>query len=331
MFMVKAGCFDDVDLALTWHPGMFNSSITIRCLSILKAFFKFHGRAAHASTNPYYGCCALDAVELMNVGVNYLREHMIPDARIHTIITNGGEAPNIVPAFAESCYYIRAPKMSDVMALYERVQKIAKGAAMMTGTEFEAVFVSACSGLVRNDTITDALYAQLEQIKPPTYTQDELDFAEEITKTLPVTPFLREFGKMIGIPDLENSPQLKGKLLADGVLPPIKTDLIGPGSTDVADVSQVVPLSQIATSCGVVGTSLHTWQQVAQVGMGIGHKGMIYEGQVLAATAIDFLSNPQLLESARQEFYERTKNSPYVSPIPNDVKPFPDSQLLIDQ
>jgi aminobenzoyl-glutamate utilization protein B len=168
-YMVKAGLFSDVDLALTWHPSVINASASINMLAVMQAYFRFHGKAAHAAADPYNGRSALDAVELMNVGVNYLREHMIPDARVHYIITKGGGAANVVPDLAESHYLVRAPQMGQVQDLFERVKNIAQGAALMTGTAYEVLFDAGFSNLILNDTIADVLNARMVAIGAPQY------------------------------------------------------------------------------------------------------------------------------------------------------------------
>jgi aminobenzoyl-glutamate utilization protein B len=319
-FMTKEGAFDGVDLSLCWHPGGFNAAIAINVLARYMVFFKFHGKAAHASADPFNGRSALDAVELMNVGVNYLREHIIPEARIHYVITNGGDVPNIVPAEAESWYSIRAPKIQQVQELYERVVNVARGAALMTDTQLEIDFYSGVSNLLINETIIEVLQAKMLQIGAPSYNEPEIRFANELTGT-----FHEGSGEAIlrlfGAEGLNIDSSIQSTPLMDRILPLAKASVTLPGSTDVGDVSWVTPTGQIQTTCQAFGTPGHSWQVVAQSGMSIGHKGMIFAGKVLAATAIEFMCNPKLLRRAQTEFKEKIRNTPYMSPIPDGVRP----------
>jgi len=322
-FMVKAGVFDDVGLSLTWHPGMLNGSISMNMLSNIKVKFKYHGRASHAAADPQNGRSALDAVELMNVGVNYLREHIISEARIHYVIINGGGvAPNVVPPYAESLYIIRAPKPGELKPIFERVQDIARGAALMTGTELEFSVISGASNLVFNDTIVDVFQEVLDNVAPPAFTDEERTFARGLSKTFPEGGGLMGgFAKMMG-PDANRIlAEMKETLLYDKVLPAVKSDAAFSGSTDVGDVSWVTPTVQIMTTCYAFGTPGHSWQLVAQSGMSIGHKGMIYAGKVIAMTALEFMNNPDLLQKAQDEFRSRLDETPFTPMIPEGVKP----------
>jgi aminobenzoyl-glutamate utilization protein B len=320
-FMVKAGLFDDVDLSLTWHPGSFNACLSVNMLANQKVFFRFHGRSSHAAADPHNGRSALDAVELMNVGVNYLREHVIPEARMHYVITHGGGlAPNVVPAEAESLYLIRAPRPDQLEQIYERVVKVAQGAALMTETEVEIRFRSGASNLLFNDTITDVLYANMQAVQPPAFDAAEERFAADIAETFP--PGSTDmFASLLG-PELgEMLAALKDKVLFDGLAPKVKLEKALPGSTDVGDVSWATPTGQIMAACQAIGTPGHSWQAVAQGGISIGHKGMLYAAQVLGLTAVEFMQKPELLIQARAEFEGRIQDTPYVSPIPDGVRP----------
>jgi aminobenzoyl-glutamate utilization protein B len=322
-FMAKAGVFDDVDLCLAWHPGTLNGIVAYNMLSNTKVKFKFHGIASHAAADPQNGRSALDAVELMNVGVNYLREHVIQEARIHYVILNGGGiAPNVVPPFAESLYMIRAPRPDQLKPIYERVVDVARGAELMTGTRMEQAVISGASNLVFNDTVADVLHRAMLQTAPPTFTDRERQFARELATTFPQGGSTAGiYAKMLGPDAKPMLDALKETLLFEGVLPNVKTDLILPGSTDVGDVSWVTPTGQITTACQAAGTPGHSWQLVAQSGMSIGHKGMLYAGQVLALTALEFMQDGELLARAQAEFAERIKETPFVPLIPNGIKP----------
>jgi aminobenzoyl-glutamate utilization protein B len=319
-FMAKAGLFDDVDICLTWHPDAVNATLWANFLANYRVGFQFHGKPAHAAADPYNGRSALDAVELMNVGVNYLREHMIPDARVHYVITNGGgTAPNVVPAEAASLYSVRAPRTDQLNPLYERVKDIARGAAMMTGTDLEIVLYSGMSNMLLNETINKVLQKELEEVGAPKFSEDDLTFAKEISKTIPSDSF-EESASSYGL-DAEAVAAMKGMVLHEGVLPAYKSEIVQPGSTDVGDVSWVTPTGQIVTACMALGTPGHSWQTVAQGRTGIGHKGMLYAAKVMARAAVDFMQFPDLIRTAQDEFKTRRAASDYVSPIPDGLKP----------
>jgi aminobenzoyl-glutamate utilization protein B len=322
-FMVRDGAFKNVDLSLCWHPDVVNGILGINILANIKVNFRFHGQAAHAAADPYNGRSALDAVELMNVGANYLREHLIPEARIHYIITNGGgSAANVVPPLAESQYIIRAPLMAQVDEIYPRVVDIARGAALMTGTEVETIFQKGMSNLLLNDTITDVFHEKMVEIGPPEYTTEEIKFAGEIGTTFPESDIRGLITKAFGSAAESLIPEVKNGQLLSTIMPNTHTDYVLPGSTDVGDVSWVTPTGQITTACLALGTPGHSWQTVAQSGMGIGQKGMLFAGKTMALTALEFMANPACLKAARDEFEQMIAKTPYVCPIPDNVRPF---------
>ena len=199
--MINPGqLFEDVDISITWHPGIFNGIALQSNNALNSVFFKFYGKTAHAAADPYNGRSALDAVELMNVGANYMREHMIPDARIHYVITNGGLAPNVVPEEAEVHYFVRAPERSQVDELYNRLINIAKGAVLMTETRLEVDFISGTYNPVRNDVVNNVIFEKMKQVGPPKFSKEEQNFAEELKKTVP-PPDFTEMKKIVP-PDL---------------------------------------------------------------------------------------------------------------------------------
>ena len=318
-FMVKAGAFDDVDLSLCWHPDIYNGIVGVNALANIKVNFRFHGKAAHAAYDPHNGRSALDAVELMNVGANYLREHLIPDARIHYIITNGGgSAANVVPPLAESQYIIRAPLLQQVNEIYPRVLDIAKGAALMTGTEVEVIFQKGMSNLLLNDTIMDVLYEKMIQVGPPEFSREEVEFARQISIACPESDIPGLLAKIFGKEARYLVPP--DAVLLAPIMPNTKTDFVLPGSTDVGDVSWVMPTGQIEATCHALKTPGHSWQVVAQSGMGIGHKGMLHAAKIMALAAMDCYSDPMHIQKAREEFEKATKGQPYKSIIPDDVE-----------
>lgn len=319
-FMARAGVFDGVDICLTWHPDMFNGTMYTNFLANYRVSFKFHGKTAHAAADPFNGRSALDAVELMNVGVNYLREHMIPDARVHYVIINGGGiAPNVVPDEAESLYSVRAPRTDQLDELFERVKNIAKGAALMTDTKLDIVVNSGMSNMLLNDTINEVLQSKLAEVGAPKFTEEEHAFARELSKSIPANS-LETSAYLYGL-DSKDVAALKDIVLYEDILSPFKSEVVLPGSSDVGDVSWVVPTGQIVTACWTLGSPGHSWQIVAHGKMGIGQRGMLYAGKVMAAGALEFMLNKKIREQAKEEFKQKRAAAKYVSPIPPGIKP----------
>ncbi|UAL51965.1 MULTISPECIES: M20 family metallopeptidase [Metabacillus] len=308
-FMVRAGLFDDVDAALTWHPGSTNHIQSSGNLATCQIYFTFNGRSSHAAASPHLGRSALDAVELMNLGANFLREHLIQDARLHYAITNsGGKSPNVVQPFAEVLYKLRAPEFAQVQEIYERVLKIAEGAALMTETELDVRFDAGSSNLVLNKTLESVMFENFQKIGLPNFTEQEQDFAKEIQST---------FSKDTSYPYL--SDELKPYKYNEG---------FSYGSTDVGDVSWLVPTAQCSVVTAAVGTPFHTWQVVSQGGMSIGHKGMLHAGKVLAATAVDLLVHPGKVKEAKEEHARALNGRHYLSPLAAEAEPQPIASVI---
>ncbi|MHA1994647.1 MAG: M20 family metallopeptidase [Candidatus Hodarchaeales archaeon] len=319
-WMVKEGLFDDVDISLTWHPSDANSVVSFNFQAIIDVLFRFQGRTAHAAGDPFNGRSALDAVELMNVGCNYLREHIIPDARLHYVITKGGKAPNIVPEEAEVWYFVRAPKFEQVNDLYERVLKVANGAALMTETSLETTLLGGALNMLPNETLEELLHEKMTEIKLPEYSDEEIAFANEIRKSFPKNYFdnaLTIYPQEIR----ELTEQFREKPIVDIVHPIFGRGITLGGSTDVGDVTWVTPTAQFVTACSTFGTPGHSWQMVAQCGMSIGHKGMFYAAKVLASATEDLMANPELVGKAKHEFSEQIGKNPYESLLPKVSSP----------
>lgn len=322
-FMVREGVFAEVDVALTWHPNSFTSVFNYSSLANYQVYFEFEGIASHAANSPHLGRSALDAVELMNVGVNYLREHISSNARVHYAVTNsGGISPNVVQANAEVLYLIRANTIKEVDDIYKRIVKIAEGAALMTETKVKVKFDKACSNYIPNDTINKIIYNKLQLVGTPTYNEEELEYAKKMAKTITPAEFssaLQEIKSISEDSQLEDLNETDYPFYPE-VVSYQKSSLTMAGSTDVADVSWVVPTSQFFTTCFVLGTPLHSRQLVSQGKTGLAHKGMIYASKVLALTAIELLQNPELIAKAKNELREQTKGE-YVNPIPKEIAP----------
>lgn len=322
-FMARDGAFDGVDCALAWHPSDSHATNLSTSLANYQIAYKFKGISSHAAGSPHLGRSALDAVELMNVGVQFLREHIIPEARVHYAITDtGGQSPNVVQAKAEALYLIRAPKTPQVEEIYQRVNKIAQGAALMTETEVEISFIKSCANVVPNQTISRVVHQQFQAIPCPTYTQEEQDYAKEVKQTIGDGPsFVDGYGAMCSFEDAQWLKGHKGKLLNDFLLPYPNVESTMPGSTDVGDVSWVCPTGQCTTATCVCGTPFHSWQLVAQGKSTIAHKGMAYAAKILASTAIALIESPETIDRAKEELAERLDHKPFVSSLPKDVVP----------
>jgi aminobenzoyl-glutamate utilization protein B len=320
-FLVRDGYFNDCDIALTWHPGTVNRVTGNGSLANFRVFFDFHGISSHAAGAPHLGRSALDAVTLMDVGVNYMREHMIDEARIHNAIINtGGTAPNVVQSEAQVLYAIRAPKVSMVKELFERVSDIAKGAALMTQTTVDIKQVAAYSNYIGNDAIAEVTGANLDYFLPLRYTDEELKYAEkfkDVITDLDKKNLKSQSEKMVG--------KAKSKDLLDmpvaNFLAPYKSEGGSGGSTDVGDVSWVVPTGQFSTATWAFGTAGHSWQVVAQGKSSIAHKGMLLAAKVMACSGYEYLTNPELVEKAKKTWLEMLDGETYPSPLPKDVMP----------
>lgn len=316
-FMVREGLFDDVDCSLTWHPSAVTSVMNTSSLANIQVYFRFKGKSSHAAGSPHLGRSALDAVELMNVGCNYLREHIIDQARIHYAITNsGGLSPNVVQGFAEVLYLVRAPKTSTVMELFERVKDVAKGAALMTGTSYEVIIDKACSNYIPNQTLNGFMQEAIEQVGPTFFTEEEKAFAKSIQDTLTEEELNATYEEYTEIKP-ENGP------LFEGILPYQEIPTVMSGSTDVADVSWVTPTAQCNVTTCAIGTPFHTWQLVAQGKTSIAHKGTIQVAKILFLTATKILEKPEELVKAKKELAETIGEKGYTCPIPEEVQPSP--------
>lgn len=314
-YMVRERLFDDVDAAISWHPATFTGVNEASSLANTRIDFTFHGKAAHAAGAPELGRSALDAVELMNIGVNYLREHMPDSARVHyAYLDAGGVAPNVVQAKATVRQLIRASSLPDLRDLVERVRKIADGAALMTGTQVTSQVFSGVSNLLGNRPLEETMQRELEKLGPVAFDDADEAFAREIQTTLTAADIATTF-KRIG------TKPVKGLALCDFVAPLDRLSEGGEGSTDVGDVSWAVPTVQARVATCAIGTPFHTWQTVAQGKAPAAHKGMIYAAKAMAATACRLIEDQLLVAAARETHKDHLEETPYTCPIPDDVRP----------
>ena len=313
-FMVRDGAFADVDAAISWHPAPFSGVNVAESLAILLIDFSFTGRASHAAAAPHLGRSALDAVELMNVGVNYMREHMPSDARIHYAhLDSGGIAPNVVQAKAKIRYLVRAAELPALWSLVERVKKVADGAALMTETSVTSAVVSAMSNLLPNSPLEQAMFRNFEKLGPPEFDAADRAFAAKIQATVTQDDVVSAHRRM-GIP-VTDAP------LCDLIVPLEARGVKMVGSTDVGDVSWAVPTVQARGATYAIGTPGHSWQLTAQGKTPAAHKGMVHVAKVMAATAADVLRDPALLAQAKADHGKRLEQTPYVCPLPEGLEP----------
>ncbi len=314
-FMVREGLFADVDAAVSWHPADYTGVFEARSLANTRIDFTFHGRAAHAAASPELGRSALDAVELMNIGVNYMREHMPDDARVHyAYLDAGGEAPNVVQARATVRQLIRARDNKGLRGLVERVRKIAEGAALMTETRVEARVVSAVSNLMPSPVLERLMDGHIQRLGAPDFDADDRAFARAIRATLTPEHIADTFART-GRPldsDLD---------LCDFVVPLGSAPASAQGSTDVGDVSWAVPTVQAWVATCAIGTPFHSWQLTAQGKSPAAHKGMVHAAKIMAATARDLFERPDILAAAQAEHAAALAGDPYVCPMPPEVLP----------
>jgi len=314
-FMVRDGAFDDVDIAICWHPAAFSGVNEPQSLANTRIDFTFHGRAAHAASSPHLGRSALDAVELMSVGVNYMREHMPSDARVHyAYLDAGGIGPNVVQARAKVRYLIRARNLAELTPLVARVRKIADGATLMTETTVTTQVISAVSNLMGNSALEQAMHENFERLGPPQFTAEDRAAAEKFQATMREEDIIAAYRR-------QGLAVEKGKQLCDLIVPLTAKGGGMVGSTDVGDVSWKVPTVQARGATYAIGTPGHSWQLTAQGKLPAAHTGMVHVAKVMAGTAADALRDPALVARAKAEHAATMAETPYVCPLAPDVKP----------
>ncbi len=318
VFMVRDGLFAGVDACLGHHPSAANG-VSLGSGNAVNSFkLEFFGKASHAGGSPEQGISALDAVELTNIGLNYLREHVVQEARMHYVIEEGGHEPNVVPAYARSWYYVRAPQRSLVEQYYARLLQIADGADLMAGTTHHVRFLSGVHDGLPNRPLAELVVANMREIGAPTYTEEELAFARELGKSISPAEKRASLSKSL----LPGALELMDVDLNTRIYDPYGDGVTGlGGSSDVADVAWNTPTVEFGTALFVVGAPGHSWQHTAICGTSIGEKSSLFAAKVMAATVIDLLTRPDLLEKAREDWRRRMQGKEYKSPLPPDLKP----------
>ncbi|SDH98623.1 aminobenzoyl-glutamate utilization protein B [Alteribacillus persepolensis] len=304
-FMARAGVFDDLDCALTWHPGTSNEAMNKSLQALVSVKFHFQGIPAHAAAAPHAGRSALDAAELMNTGANYLREHVLDGSRIHYTITNGGDAPNIVPEKASVWYFLRAANKKEVDHMLERLKKIAQGAALMTETEVSSDILASSYETLPNAALNDVMFQNMKEWNHMNFSDEEQRFAQALVQSI----------------RSEREAEKENVLSVECINDKSEKGQSFPASTDVGDVSWITPTGSVFTTCAPAGVQLHSWQATASFGSTIGFKGMHLAARTMALSAYDLLQNEDIVAEAKKEFQISTKGQSYVPGIPNDVKP----------
>jgi aminobenzoyl-glutamate utilization protein B len=299
VYMAKAGLFDDLDAAFEWHPSLETRTNNERTRALNNFTVEFFGQAAHASADPWNGRSALDAVELMNYGVNLMREHVRPSTRMHYVMPSAGDAPNVVPEYAKVWYYVRDESRESVNGYYEWILQIAEGAAMATRTTHEVTLVTGVHAVLFNRPLQEALQSNLEAVGPPPFSEEDQAFARELQRSLGI--------EEVGL-DVEIKP------LADEPMP------VSGGSTDVAEVSHITPTVGLSVTTAAAGIPWHSWAASASHGTDGSVRGAEVAAKVIALTGVDLLIDPSLVNRAREFFDEEKADNPYVSPVPVDQK-----------
>ena len=305
VYMARAGVFNVVDVMLGWHPGGGNAVTFRSSLAMTSIKFRFYGRTAHGAGDPHHGRSALDAVELMDAGVNFMREHVIDKARLHYVITRGGGAPNVVPDVAEVWYFVRAPKTEQQRPILEWVKEIAGGAAQMTKTRLEEELLTSCYEVLLNEPLAEVLQKNLEQVGPPPFDEKDREFARKLAESFDNEP---------------DSILLDTEIEELEIVPPDKWKW-GGGSTDDGDVSWNVPYGRITTACSVSGCPGHSWQVVSCTGSSVGFKGMVTAAKVLAGSGLDLITQPKLIKAAKEDFVAKLDGKTYKCGVPDSLRP----------
>ncbi len=304
VYMLLDGQFKDLDIALHWHPSSKTNVHLGSSKALVSVKFTFSGLPAHASVSPESGVSALDAVELMNTGVNFMREHVKEDARMHYVIIDGGGQPNVVPAKATVWYYVRANSHEDLERNFKWVVDIAKGAALMTRTKLKVHVDTDNHELIPNTPLSELIHKKLTAIGPPEFSDEEKVFARRIQQ-----PLIDKFGQDFPV------------AIDNRIHTLLESKTSTKGSTDVGDISWHIPTGGLRTTCFAAGNPGHSWQNVACIGSSIGDKGILYAAQALAATTVDLMENPALVTAAKADFDQRMQKRKYITLIPKGQKP----------
>ncbi|MDY6819575.1 MAG: amidohydrolase [Halobacteriales archaeon] len=313
--MIRAGVFEDADAIVSWHPGWFNGAAKGSCLAMDSIRFAFEGEASHAGAAPEAGRSALDAVQLMNMGVEFMREHVPDDARIHYAIENAGAAPNVVDPEASVWYYVRAPDRETVEEISDWIRDVADGAATMTQTTVEPRYQAGTYEILSNHTLSDVIEANMQTLGGFEITEEERELAEELKETLGDVS-----SEIDQLPEAYQETAREEGMLLEPV-PAFDEDIIGTYSTDAGNISYVVPVGRCRAATWPVGTPAHSWQAVAASGS-VGRKAAVFVAKALAGSIYDLMAAPTILETAQEEFEETTADTEYEHTVPEGADPY---------
>ena len=320
VLMARAGAFDDVDAAVTWHATDDNNIWSMNFLATLSITFQFEGIAAHSASQGHLGRSALEAVELMNVGANYLRAHVTRDVCVnYAILDAGGIAPNTIQAQAKVAYLLRANTQAEVQRVFARIVDIARGAALMSGTKMSYRVGSGTSELIPNRALERIMHEKFVQVGPVPIHEDDIAFAKEIRKSFPENAeesTITILRMLYGSAADEIVPCIRGKLINDCIYPYVPIEIAKYGSTDVCDVSWYTPVAQVTTACFVKDTPGHSWQETAQGKTKLCHNGMLTAAKVMALTGVELIENPSALKAVRDEYSRKRRGKVYTCPLP---------------
>lgn len=315
-YMAREGVFDDLDAAITWHPSDISSPRMATTTALNSLVFTFEGTSAHAGRSPESGRSALDGVQLLNTGVEYMREHISSDSRVHYVITDGGSAPNVVPAEASVWYFVRGPDREDVERNTAWLRDIADAAATMSQTDVSERFLTGCYNYRANHTISEVIWENLQEVGEVDYSPDEHAFAEDLQSTVAID---RIESRLAGMPE-DLAEKMRGQTMFSRPWPEIDDGTRTHNSTEVGDVSWIVPTGQFTLATWPVGVPAHTWQVVAANG-DFAQRGLATAAKVLAGTVVDLMAEPSIVSAAREEFNREIGADAYVTPIPEGTEP----------
>lgn len=323
-YIARAGLFDDLDAALCWHPSRYLAPWMVHMSASLSAEFWFKGIAAHAASAPHMGRSALDACELMNVGANYMREHMPPNTKVHyAYLDAGGKAPNVIPEKAGLKYHFRAVSVEDAIKIRDWTENIARGAALMTGTEVTIQHNEGYSDYIPNVVLTKVMGSAVEEVGPIQYDEADYALAEKFRASLPESCTDNIMWQFTGLSAADARVYFKSHVLYDRPGKFIDAEALAPASTDMGDVSHCVPSVQVEVPCYTIGTPNHTWQMTAQTRSSIGQKGMLQAAKCMALCVVKLMEDPdgEVLKQAKAEFLQTTNGKPYQCPFSDTLMP----------
>lgn len=317
VYMAKAGAFDELDAVLRWHPAELTTPTVAKSSALDSVKYHFEGKPSHSATTPEAGRSGLDAVQLMNLGVEFMREHIIDDASIHYVIIEGGDQPNVIPSQSTVWYYVRAPSRQQVEQLRSWLDDIAAGSAQMTQTDLEIEFLTGCYDRLPNESITEVIWENMQEVGPIEFTEEERQFAQELKETVPDETIETQLG--VTAPD-HLRDEIREQSLYPDLIETFDKGMLKKGSGDSNDVSWIAPKGKFNVTARPTGIPGHTWQVTAG-NAHFGRRSVVFAAKVIAGSTLDLITDPETLREIQAEFKERLGNRTYESPIPDGVEP----------